>query len=328
MARHRERPPVRLGAWGRHTCGDSLIRSTLKRRVEQVLASDAVARLTRRRVRGRALILAYHAVVPRNEGRRHAGEQALFVTQSKFAEHLDAVAEAADVVPIAGLEGDGSGRPRIAITFDDAYQGAVTGAVDELVARGLPATIFVAPGRLDGHVFWWDALAGESGILDTRIRDYALDALCGEDERIRSWASGAGLKATDDLPRHARSASQAELRAAAQRPGISIGSHSWSHTNLARLDATQLTIELQRPLAWIREQFGTRAIPGLAYPYGLESSMVRSAAAFAGYSRALRISGGWFRPDEVSPLAWPRLNIPSGLSANGLRARLAGAIRA
>jgi len=26
-----------------------------------------------------------------------------------------------------------------------------------LAARGLPATVFVAPGLLDGNSFWWDA---------------------------------------------------------------------------------------------------------------------------------------------------------------------------
>jgi hypothetical protein len=31
--------------------------------------------------------------------------------------------------------------------------------IPELVRRGLPATVFVAPALLDQRAFWWDRLA-------------------------------------------------------------------------------------------------------------------------------------------------------------------------
>src|SRR5450759_1359036 len=94
----------------------------LKRRAERVLSSNAVARVTRYRVGGKRLILAYHGIVP--EGEAPAGERALFIRQRDFAAHLDVLAEFADVAPLDDIDEMGDGRPRVAITFDDAYRGA------------------------------------------------------------------------------------------------------------------------------------------------------------------------------------------------------------
>jgi peptidoglycan/xylan/chitin deacetylase (PgdA/CDA1 family) len=332
MASCAERGPVSgiIGVWPkaqpRSRVSATVVRRFLKRGLEQALTTDTVERWTRRRVRGKTLILAYHGIVPRNEAR--AGEHSLFVSETTFAAHLDLLAEVADVAALDRIDEPGDERPRVAITFDDAYQGAVTTGVNELARRGLPATIFVSPGRLNGHVFWWDALARPAGHMDPPVRTHALTALGGDDERVRAWAAQAAVPTSDALPPYARAASLDEMRSALEHPGLTLGSHSWSHANLARLDAAALDAELSRPLAWLREHFATRTVPWLAYPYGLESPAVQSAAATAGYDCALGISGGWHRAADVSRFARPRLNVPAGMSVNGLRARVLGAIRA
>ena len=207
----------------------------LKSPIERVLASSSVSRMTRYRLRGQRLILAYHGIIP--DGAPEAGERTLFIRQRNFAAQLDMLAEIADVAPLDKIDEEGDGRPRVAITLDDAYRGAVCEGVEELVARSLPATIFVAPSRLNGHVFWWDALAG-AGSLDARVRDYALTTLAGDDERVRRWAETQGLKLSDAIPDYARAATLDELQAAASRPGITVGSHTWSHANRAGLTIT------------------------------------------------------------------------------------------
>ncbi len=300
----------------------------IKHRVERALTWGAVTRFTRARVSGKRLILAYHGIIPAGERGAAPGERALFVTQERFGEQLDMLREVADVAPLAELDGAGDGRPRIAITFDDAYRGAVTAGVKELRARALPATIFVAPGRLDGHVFWWDALAHTRDALDPAVRSHALDALSGIDERVRAWAAESGVASRDDVPAYARAASVAELAAAADTPGITLGSHTWSHPNLARLADPALAAELTRPRDWLREHFGDRVLDWIAYPYGLDSPDVHRAAKNAGYSAALRITGGWHAAHEVAPHARPRLNVGAGMSVAGLQARVLGSIRA
>jgi peptidoglycan/xylan/chitin deacetylase (PgdA/CDA1 family) len=287
------------------------------------MSSPAVRRVTQRRVRGKRLILAYHGIIP--SGQSPAGERALFVTQRDFAMHLDLLAAEANVAPLDRIDEPGDGRPRVAITFDDAYAGAVNEGVAELAKRNLPATIFVSPGRLDGHVFWWDALASGEESLNEAVRHHALHDLAGDDERVRHWAAGSALPVSGTLPPYARASTRAELAAAVSHPGITVGSHTWSHANLAALGATEIASELRDSREWLRAEFGDRALDWLAYPYGLDSSEVHRCVADASYSGALRIGGGWHRATSVSPFARPRFSVGSRLTVAGLRARLNGA---
>jgi peptidoglycan/xylan/chitin deacetylase (PgdA/CDA1 family) len=301
------------------------VHSLVKQPIEWAISSQAVGWMTRRRLKGMRLILAYHGIIP--EGERPAGERALFIAQQEFARHLDLLAAEADVAPLDRIDEPGDGRPRVAITFDDAYAGALNEGVRELAKRNLPATLFVSPGRLNGHTFWWDALADRKPTLDQMVRRHALDELAGSDEDVRAWATSE-QRPTSTPPGYARAATCAELAAALEFPGITVASHTWSHRNLAALGATDIAAELESSRKWLRAEFGDKAINWLAYPYGLDSDEVHRVVAEAGYSGALRIDGGWHRPTEVFRFARPRFNIASGLSASGLRARLTGAMLA
>ena len=295
----------------------------VKQPIELAMSSSAVGWMTQRRVRGMRLILAYHGIIPK--GQAPAGERALFVGQREFALHLDMLAAEADVAPLDRIDEPGDGRPRVAITFDDAYSGAVNEGVRELAKRALPATIFVAPGRLNGHVFWWDALSHRSEALDATVRHHALHELAGADERIRAWAVSAALPVSDAMPAYARAATRAELAAALAVPGITVGSHTWSHRNLATLGVSDVVAEVRDSREWLHAEFGDKALDWLAYPYGLDSSEVHRALAEASYTGAVRTDGGWHRPTDVSPFARPRFSIGSRLGVAGLRARLNGA---
>jgi peptidoglycan/xylan/chitin deacetylase (PgdA/CDA1 family) len=296
----------------------------LKRRAEHVLSSSLVGRVTHYRIRGKCLVLAYHGIVP--AGEQPAGEWSLFVRQREFAEHLDVLRGSADVVPLASLDDAGDGRPRVAITFDDAYRGAVGAGVSELVSRNLPATIFVAPGRLNDHVFWWDAMAGKSGVPSDNARNFAVGGLRGLDEAIREWVAGNEIPFDLNVPDFARTATEAELSQAVTMPGITVGSHTWSHANVAALSAEEINREVIMTRDWLGERFGEKAIPWMAYPYGIDSAAAHTALADAGYAGAFRIVGGWHSASSASPYSRPRFNVPAGLSAAGLRTRLVGAV--
>lgn len=99
-------------------------------------------------------VLAYHLV--------GAGtDSAVDLPADLFRRQLDELTEHAEVVPLrdglaalAGGAGKGlggaSGRPRVAITFDDAYRNFVTAAWPELAERALPATLFAPVGFVAG----------------------------------------------------------------------------------------------------------------------------------------------------------------------------------
>lgn len=301
------------------------MRNFLKQRAERALASPGAGWAVRHRVRGKRLILAYHGIMP--DGVAPAGERALFISERDFAMQLDTLVELVDVAPLDQIDEEGDGRPRVAITIDDAYCGAVTLGLRELAKRGLPATIFVSPALLNRHVFWWDALADSQGSLNEVIRSCALNEFRGSDERVRGWAAAAALATSDSLPQYAQAATDVELRAGLALDGMTVGSHTWSHANLAKLSSREVSTELERSRDWLRTEFGRKSIDWLAYPYGLDSREAHRAAAAAGYRGALRIAGGWHKPSDVSPFARPRLNVSADVSSAGFRARLRGAVR-
>lgn len=297
-------------------------RQLLKTAVEQGLLWSGLPGISSRLRRSDTLILAYHDVVP--DGERVAGDSSLHLPRAVFAAQLDALLEMAEVVSLEVALSSGptrSGRPRVAITFDDAYSGAVLSGVEELTKRGLPATIFVPPALLDGGVFWWDALTPRGmPALPPDVRDDALLRLAGKGSAI---LAEYGCSDTSHVPAYARGASEVELRGAAERAGITLASHTWSHPNLAALTPAELEEELERPLAWLRERFAS-VLPYISYPYGHYSPAVERAAAAAGYRAALRIEGGWLGDGNAHRFAIPRLNVPSGLSNAGFRLRCSG----
>ncbi|HEX5634570.1 MAG TPA: polysaccharide deacetylase family protein, partial [Gemmatimonadales bacterium] len=114
-----------------------------------------------------------------------------------------------------------------------------------------------------------------------------------------------------------------ELRRAAARPGVTLALHTWSHPNLARLDAAETREELVRCREWLTRHVGPPR-PWLAYPYGLRAAHTEEAARSVGVERAFLVTGGWTPPGAEGAWTWPRLNVPSGLSDRGFLLRAAG----
>jgi peptidoglycan/xylan/chitin deacetylase (PgdA/CDA1 family) len=300
-------------------CGaNATFRSRAKHAAERFVAHTPVPALLRRGARG-TVVLAYHNVVPRGE--RAAGDRSLHLPQDDFARQLDALAATHDVVPLPEmLRPARSRRPRAVVTFDDGYRGALTAGLEELAKRGMPATFFVVPGLAAGHGYWWDEMVqpGAAGLPEA-FRAAALGVLGGREVPIRR---SVPLPGAHPLPWHATVAGEAEMRAAGRTPGISLGSHGWTHANLTALSGRELEDELVRPLRALRQKFGC-AIPWLSYPYGLFSAEVERAAAAAGYEGAVRVGGGPLRATGQR-MAVPRVNVPAGLSHDGFVLRAAG----
>jgi peptidoglycan/xylan/chitin deacetylase (PgdA/CDA1 family) len=301
------------------------MRTAFKSLLETALVSLGPAALSRRAFRRRSLVLAYHNILP--SGEEPGADRSLHLPEAAFREQLDALEKHCDVVPLAELlEADDSTdrrRSRVAITFDDAYRGAVTTGLGELRRRGMPATLFVTPGALGGEGFWWDRVRTAGGAaLGDGFRQEALERGRGLGEEVQAMATAAGL-AFATVPPHARAVSEDELTAAAGWDGLHLGAHTWRHPNLTRLAGEELRDELGRPLAWLKARF-PRAEPWLAYPYGLSNASVEAAAARAGYTTGLLVEGGWLPPGAAGAYRVPRLNVPAGLSQRGFIARISG----
>lgn len=120
---------------------------------EKALRWTGATSISRALHRHHVMVLAYHNIVP--HGEPIVGDRSLHLEQREFARQLDWIDRTYDVVPLTAIFNakETHGRPRAAITFDDAYRGAVTAGVAELVERDMPATIFVAPGFVGGNSF-------------------------------------------------------------------------------------------------------------------------------------------------------------------------------
>jgi len=269
-------------------------------------------------------VLAYHNIVP--DDAHPTGDRSLHLPRKQFAQQLDVLVHSCDVIPLTAVLAEPlpDARPRVAITFDDAYRGALLLGAAELRARRLPATMFAAPGLLGTSGFWWDALAGPGGLPD-EVREHALGELRGDGDVVRAWAVDSG-RTMRDMPASERPGTESELMAWANDDSLTVGAHTWRHANLSRLTASDIEEEVVRPLTWLRDRMPAAVVPWLTYPYGLATVAVASAAKTAGYEAALAVSGGWIGRPRGDPYWLPRLNIPAGLTLHGLRLRLAGII--
>jgi len=287
--------------------------------------------VTRRieRDRSSVAILAYHNIVP--HGEPTVGERSVHLPQETFARQLDLLSTWYDFVSLdEALEDFQTDvpRPRVVVTFDDAYTGAVTAGFEELRKRGIPSTMFVPPGLLGGEGFWWDMVTRRgSETLEADIRTHALEALEGRQPEILRWARAENMTIRD-LPPHARPVDAAGLIDAARDSNVNLAAHTWSHPNLSRIQTDEAVTEVRRSIEWIRGRGGGPQT-WFAYPYGLTSQPVAEEVA-ACTSGGLLVSGGPARQRgrrRGSRSSVPRVLIARGLTLDGLLLRVAGLVR-
>lgn len=301
--------------------GSSDVRILLKRAAELTLCRAGVARVASRLRRQDVLVLAYHNVVP--EGDEVRGDRSLHISQELLHRQLTMLSRTHEFITVDRIKEPVAGRARVAVTFDDAYRGALEFGGEVLEDLDIPATIFVAPACLGGQLMWWDQLSREMEI-EPRVREVALTAHRGKSTSVLDWAAPSPNQG--DIPAYYRTATETELDAALAVDGLTLGSHTWSHPNLTTLDAVELAEELDGSIRWLQERYPARTCDWLSYPYGLWSPAVARAAQRAGYRGAFRIEGGLV-PEDCDPFAIPRLNVPAGLSVEGLELRCSGLVK-
>jgi len=264
----------------------------------------AAARLRRfarrlpRRVRSRALILAYHrvAAVPWDP----AG---LCVNPQRFAEQMAVLRQRFAPVSLAELLADlEKGRLRrrsVVVTFDDGYADNLLQAKPILGHFGVPATVFVTTGPLDEQrELWWDELAralehapspphGLPGAEPVwELPDGAAPTLAGADRlglfnAWRSWLmqrsheqrrkaldwllAGSGCEVAP-RPSH-RSLTAEEIMRLAADGAIEVGAHTVTHPVLALLPPAARCSEMLASKQRLEALLG-RPVRSFAHPFG------------------------------------------------------------
>jgi peptidoglycan/xylan/chitin deacetylase (PgdA/CDA1 family) len=300
-----------------------------------------------------ALVLGYHQVIAPGDG---WGEMA--VDPARFAEQLEVLRTTTDVVPLAAIRERASGRPRVAITFDDGYLDNVETAAPLLAAAGLPATCFVTGWSLDAdREFWWDELdhlLGPSAVVEAarpfeavlggrRLRVDLSDAAARErahiairrrnygatpDEiRVAMDALAAHLGVTLAMCDQHRHAGEAGIARLATVPGITIGAHTVRHATLPVLEPAARDAEIIDAKVRLEALIG-RPVTEFAFPFGhaaaFDDASERAVAA-AGFDLAVRNVFGRVTP-RTDPYRIPRAAV-GDWDADEFGARLARWLR-
>lgn len=92
----------------------------------------------------------------------------------------------------------------------------------------------------------------------------------------------------------------AEEVVAVAAAGIEVGSHGWSHRDLAGLEPSELDREVRLSKRVLEGVLDDR-VTGFCYPYGSRSTMAESAVEAAGYEYGAAVSG------PATPFGVPRV---------------------
>jgi peptidoglycan/xylan/chitin deacetylase (PgdA/CDA1 family) len=255
-----------------------------------------------------------------------------------FRDQLTFLARHMRILPLRdalGLLASGSlPRRAVSITFDDGYANNYSCALPVLRSMGVPATVFVATGYLDGGCMWNDAVIEafrrcRKPSLDLTSLDggvslgrYDLGSL--EQRRAGKAAVVEALKylsfpARTALVRQIAKLAEIELPGnlmltsdevrGLRREGVEIGGHTVNHPILSRVPPATAWREISEGAAQLEAITGER--PALfAYPNGRSgrdfgpehAAMVRDA----GFTHALTTDAGIARPGS-DPFALPRI---------------------
>ena len=217
----------------------------------------------------------------------------------------------------------------VCVTFDDGYANNCEIARPILVARGVPATVFVAPGFLDGGRMFNDTVIetvrrapedfdlraldlGRHALTDAAARRRTIEVLLEQlkyleiDERLRriaQVADAAGVRLPDDLMM-----TRAQVRTLHQS-GIEIGAHTVDHPILASVADEVAESQIRASREQLEAMIGA-PVKSFAYPNGKphRDYLARHVgmARAAGFDLALATAWG-AATAESDPFQIPRV---------------------
>jgi peptidoglycan/xylan/chitin deacetylase (PgdA/CDA1 family) len=247
----------------------------MRRRVRR-LASEVLYRNGHigrfvRRLRPRAVVLAYHRVGPASFDPFGQG-----VRPETFQNQLEHLRRHYHVISVEALTDALQQRTlvdrSVAVSFDDGYADNLHTALPIAAASGVPITVFVTVNGLLGQgLFWWDQLAaaifakhGDSGAAYTAAlaAQRELKSLMPEvrERRLAAWGA-------TDVRESPRPMTLDELEQLAGAPGVSIGAHTMSHRQLSLLPPDDQRHELHECRTALQQLTG-QPIRHVAYPFG------------------------------------------------------------
>jgi len=315
-------------------------------RIKRLLATAAVGRVGRvvfrPLVRNRVAVFMLHRFSDPDLGIQGDDPTVLRQALETLRAHRVPLLSLETVVQRARTGEKGGG---VAFTVDDGYSDFHRVGAPLFQELGVPVTVFLASGFIDGRYwFWWDRLAYACGLarretisvsgLDLQLRfssiadrERAAGLLA---ERIKALPQGLRGEMIDQAldalevdipsspPPNFSPMTWDQIRAASSQ-GVDFGPHTISHPSLATVDPSEARSEISGSFRRLQEEIEA-PLPVFCFPYGEEQDVSRGAASVvqaAGLDGALTAipgyvsSGGQTRSD---PFLLPRFAMPHNLA--------------
>jgi peptidoglycan/xylan/chitin deacetylase (PgdA/CDA1 family) len=305
--------------------------AALARRLRDRLRATAARERIARQCAPMRLVLAFHNVIP-DAAAAVTSDRSLHLPLHRFEQMLDTVIALPNVTLAGHPLEDAAGKTahvQLLITFDDAYRGAVQHGLPALTCRGAAAVVFTAPAMLGCARTWWDRLAPSyvqrsERHWDRRREELLAPPASGLQERVVALegeraAEARAPSAHGEAGHPLGIATVAEVADACGRGGVWLGCHSLRHACLPSLTGPELREEITRAREWLASS-GLPWLPWHAYPYGRWSDGVVQALREHEYTQAFRVDAAPLASHD--PLLAPRINVPAGMSPDGLVAAL------
>jgi peptidoglycan/xylan/chitin deacetylase (PgdA/CDA1 family) len=258
--------------------------------------------------RGEPRVLLYHAC-EESESSFTAGLGSN-TTPAALAAHLDFLARHYRVVSLDDLVSRRHGEGAVVITFDDGYRSVYRNAFPMLVARRMPAVVYLVGAAIDNRSLVWvnelnwllrrhgetarpiaaEALGMPStspadALVEQAVSQYSPALVASLLDRLRRAADVDPAALARETGLYLSRSEIAEMRSA----GIAFGNHTATHPNLARLDPEAQEAEVRDGHLAVVDVAG--ACGSFAHPFGAIGPAARRAAQFMGYASAMEVGG-------------------------------------
>lgn len=314
----------------------------LRKAVLRVAGATGLAPLAKPFLGGAGAILMLHSVTARpqrpNSANAHLTISPQFLDQLIGSMKADGYDFVSMDEAVQRLRSKHRVRRFAAITADDGYRDNMTEALPVFEKHATPFAVYVAPALIDGTVdLWWEVIdevirsrdlvyltmpdgrvtldastPGKKLASLRKLHEYVtLDVTEADQQRVvREIADAAGIDVA--ALRRNRLLSWSEIAELAANPLATIGAHTVSHRNLARLSEDEARREIREAGRIIESEIGIRPLH-MAYPYGYASAVGPREVALAkeaGYLSAVTTRHGVLRHGHVNHLtALPRISV-------------------
>jgi len=293
--------------------------------------TGALGAYHRVRHRRHVTVALFHRVLPRDDPRWTQADPVWTVSTTFLAECLDFFRRHYTVVSIADVlervEADAPLPPRpLAVTFDDGWADACEHALPVLRAKGVPATVFVIAGEVDGVEPWQDLVrrawrraepsgwpwpCAELGEIERpRVVADLIASLSAMSDGRRARILGAIREATGDVA--ATQMLSRDQVVQLSRAGCEIGSHGLTHTSIpSSASPWEEVAGSRQTLAAILDGHADAPPTCFAFPNGRWDARSLDLAVAAGY-RAIFTSDPGVNvvpSDRSRPLVLGRVSI-------------------